>query len=306
MNSKTLTIALLIGFLLFFSCGKKSNSQQTNGTNQETLSDTLRLEFPTSEGTTHYEVILHEGKVTLHLPLELRKEVSTRTTLFLPEEIVKPSTDDLYPVTHLAESCVEIFIGDVGQDTNPMLCMRLHDGRVQILNIIEAILYRDFSASAPLKGFQNIESFSSQVVDNTYMAIFAKERSGKELEVKPFMGKHHLHYPILDEVGNPHLVIVLTSDYKIHLLQDRWEGSWGQIYQGTFEGPDWLEEGETGDYTYTLRYAMREDGEGTMGIEIKEPGSFTLTPQDDMEKIIKLTSADIADICDVDETQNYR
>ena len=139
--------------------------------------------------------------------------------------MANPEGKDLFEVTRLAGSCVNIFVGDIGQDVNPMLCMLLSDGRVQLLNIFQAVLYKDFNASAPIKQLRDIKSFESKVVDNTYVTVFAKDASGKEIEILPFMVKHELRYPILNEVGNPPLVIVLTSDYKIQILMDRYEGS---------------------------------------------------------------------------------
>ena len=184
--------------------------------------------------------------------------------------------------------------------------MLLSDGRVQLLNIFQAVLYKDFNASAPIKQLQNIKSFESKVVDNTYVTIFAKDASGKEFEILPFMVKHELRYPILNEVGNPPLVIVLTSDYKIQILMDRYEGSWGQVYQGTFEGSDWLDEGQKGNYTFDLFYLEREDGQEAKAFDIKETGNFTLTPKEGIRNPVELTSSKIAEICDVEATQTYK
>lgn len=144
------------------------------------------------------------------------------------------------------------------------------------------------------------------MVDNTYVTIFAKDASGKEFEILPFMVKHELRYPILNEVGNPPLVIVLTSDYKIQILMDRYEGSWGQVYQGTFEGPDWLDEGQKGNYTFDLFYLEREDGQEAKAFDIKETGNFTLTPKEGIRNPVELTSSKIAEMCDVDATQTYK
>ena len=184
--------------------------------------------------------------------------------------------------------------------------MLLSDGRVQLLNIFQAVLYKDFNASTPIKQLQNIKSFESKVVDNTYVTIFAKDASGKEFEILPFMVKHEFRYPILNEVGNPPLVIVLTSDYKIQILMDRYEGTWGQVYQGTFEGPDWLDEGQKGNYTFDLFHLEREDGQGAKASDIKETGNFTLTPKEGIRNPVELTSSKIAEICDVEATQIYK
>ena len=308
MKTKTLLFILLFVSFSLLSCGKKGSSQQEKDTNETTKSDTIKLSYPSVDGDIPYEVFLEDGRVSLHLhlPLALRQELSLGSSLYLPEDVANPEGKDLFEVTRLAGSCVNIFVGDIGQDTNPMLCMLLSDGRVQLLNIFQAVLYKDFNASAPIKELRDIKSFESKVVDNTYVTIFAKDASGKGFEILPFMVKHELRYPILNEVGNPPLVIVLTSDYKIQILMDRYEGSWEQVYRGTFEGPDWLDEGQKGNYTFNLFRLEREDGQGAKTFDIKETGNFSLTPKEGIGNLVELTSFKIAEMCDVDATQTYK
>lgn len=306
MKTKTLLFILLFVSFSLLSCGKKGSSQQEKDTNETTKSDTIKLSYPSVDSDIPYEVFLEDGRVSLHLPLGLRQELSLGSSLYLPEDVANPEGKDLFEVTRLVAPCVKIFVGDIGQDTNPMLCMLLNDGRVQLLSIIEAVRYRDFNASTPIKQLQNIKSFESKVVDNSYITIFAKDAAGKEFEILPFMVKHELEYPVLDKVGNPRLVIILTPDYKIQLLMDRHEGSWGQIYKGSFEGPDWIDEGEKGDYTFKLYSARFEDGMGIETQEIDEIGEFSLTPKGEIGSTIELTSSKIAEICDVDATQTYK
>lgn len=306
MKTKTLLFILLFVSFSLLSCGKKGSSQQEKDTNETTKSDTIKLSYPSVDSDIPYEVFLEDGRVSLHLPLGLRQELSLGSSLYLPEDVANPEGKDLFEVTRLVAPCVKIFVGDIGQDTNPMLCMLLNDGRVQLLSIIEAVRYRDFNASTPIKQLQNIKSFESKVVDNSYITIFAKDAAGKEFEILPFMVKHELEYPVLDKVGNPRLVIILTPDYKIQLLMDRHEGSWGQIYKGYFEGPDWIDEGEKGDYTFKLYSARFENGMGIETQEIDEIGGFSLTPKGEIGSTIELTSSKIAEICDVDATQTYK
>lgn len=306
MKTKTLLFILLFVSFSLLSCGKKGSSQQEKDTNETTKSDTIKLSYPSVDGDIPYEVFLEDGRVSLYLPLALRQELSLGSSLYLPEDVANPEGKDLFEVTRLAGSCVNIFVGDIGQDTNPMLCMLLSDGRVQLLNIFQAVLYKDFNASAPIKELRDIKSFESKVVDNTYVTIFAKDASGKGFEILPFMVKHELRYPILNEVGNPPLIIVLTSDYKIQILMDRYEGSWEQVYRGTFEGPDWLDEGQKGNYTFNLFRLEREDGQGAKAFDIKETGNFSLTPKEGIGNLVELTSSKIAEMCDVDATQTYK
>lgn len=306
MKTKNLLFALLCVSFAVLSCGTKSSSQRDGEESQAPMADTLQLSFLTLHEEHPYEVFLNDGKVSLCLPLATRQMLTLGDKIYLPEEGQDANSGDLFDVTRLAAPCVKIFVGDIGQDTNPMLCMLLNDGRVQLLSIIEAVRYRDFNASAPIKQLQNIKSFQSKVVDNSYVTIFAKDAAGKEFEIRPFMVKHELEYPVLDEVGNPRLVIILTPDYKIQLLMDRYEGSWGQIYKGSFEGPDWLDEGETGNYNFKLYSARFEDDMGIETQEIDEIGGFSLTPKGEIQSSIELTSAKIAAWCNVNATQTYK
>ena len=186
MKTKTLLFILLFVSFSLLSCGKKGSSQQEKDTNETTRSDTIKLSYPSVDGDIPYEVFLEDGRVSLHLPLAMRQELSLGSSLYLPEDVANPEGKDLFEVTRLAGSCINVFVGDIGQDVNPMLCMLLSDGRVQLLNIFQAVLYKDFNASAPIKELQDIKSFESKVVDNTYVTIFAKDASGKEFEILPF------------------------------------------------------------------------------------------------------------------------
>ncbi|WP_315333795.1 hypothetical protein [Porphyromonas endodontalis] len=128
MKTKTLLFVLLFVSFTCLSCGKKSSSQEEKGTNETTKSDTIKLTFPSVDGDIPYEVFLENGRVFLHLPIALRQELSLGSSLYLPEDVADPVVKDLFEVTRLAGSCVNIFVGDIGQDVNPMLCMLLSDG----------------------------------------------------------------------------------------------------------------------------------------------------------------------------------
>ena len=128
MKTKTLLFVLLFVSFTCLSCGKKSSSQEEKGTNETTKSDTIKLTFPSVDGDIPYEVFLENGRVFLHLPIALRQELSLGSSLYLPEDVADPVVKDLFEVTRLAGSCVHIFVGDSGQDVNPMLCMLLSDG----------------------------------------------------------------------------------------------------------------------------------------------------------------------------------
>ena len=128
MKTKTLLFVLLFVSFTCLSCGKKSSSQEEKGTNETTKSDTIKLTFPSVDGDIPYEVFLENGRVFLHLPIALRQELSLGSSLYLPEDVADPVVKDLFEVTRLAGSCVKIFVGDIGQDVNPMLCMLLSDG----------------------------------------------------------------------------------------------------------------------------------------------------------------------------------
>lgn len=151
MKTKTLLFILLFVSFTCLSCGKKSSSQEEKDTNETKKSDTIKLSYPSVDGDIPYEVFLENGKVFLHLPIALRQGLSLGSSLYLPEDVANPEGKDLFEVTRLAGPCVNIFVGDIGQDLNPMLCMLLSDGRVQLLNIFQAVLYKDFNASAPIK-----------------------------------------------------------------------------------------------------------------------------------------------------------
>ena len=72
----------------------------------------------------------------------------------------KPTLENgTYYVENLADECIGIFVGDQGQNINPILNILLRDDTVQIMSISDAINHNDFKCSPVLTYCENIVGF---------------------------------------------------------------------------------------------------------------------------------------------------
>lgn len=117
-------------------------------------------------------------------------------------------------VKNLEYPVVSLFIGDIGQDYNPVLCMIREDGKLQILDIFSAVFFTgDMFASYPLDGFDDIIECKPANFED-YRGILAVDVNGEEKEV-PYnpLPQKVLSYD--DHEGENH-TIMLTGDWKIY------------------------------------------------------------------------------------------
>ena len=88
-----------------------------------------------------------------------------------------------------------MFIGNIGQDINPIVCLAMENGGLEIFSLFSATQTGRFDSSGPLDGFKDIEAFKDSTVVDTvdgefagaYVTIFALNKNGdaKEIELTP-------------------------------------------------------------------------------------------------------------------------
>lgn len=103
------------------------------------------------------------------------------------------SNDEVYSVSGLVAPCMGFMVGDIGQDTNPVLCMLTENGTVQVLQLYESFRSVSFEASPELKGMNDIHHFETggggEYEDEgktlySYVTIYAIDGNGEKHEVE--------------------------------------------------------------------------------------------------------------------------
>ena len=130
--------------------------------------------------------------------------------------------EDNYPVILEGGRCKSVFIGDVGQDYNPVLCCLMEDGSVEILGLYNALRTYDFITSGSMYGHDNIVSVSNEGVHGDegegggYIALFSHDAKGnkKEIELCPWLEGQ---WECLEETEDGVMCHLLeyTSDWKM-------------------------------------------------------------------------------------------
>ncbi len=84
-----------------------------------------------------------------------------------------------YGVEGLKATCKDLILGNFGNDVHPMLVMLTTDGRVALLNLIDAIATGDMQCSGPLHGLENVVAIK-EVTDEDGTIVVAVMPNGIE------------------------------------------------------------------------------------------------------------------------------
>jgi hypothetical protein len=127
--------------------------------------------------------------------------------------------EDNYIVECKSGKCKGIFIGDVGQDFNPVLCCLMEDGGIEVIELYEALRNYDFRTSGRLRGYDNIVSVSNegvQVGEGGYVTLFTFDKSGnkKEVDFNALLNGTWIHQ-VKVEGYDVRFIVYLSSDWKI-------------------------------------------------------------------------------------------
>ena len=117
-----------------------------------------------------------------------------------------------YEVQNTDDYIVSLYIGDIGQDYNPVLCMLREDGKVQIVDIFDGISrFGFFQASWPLPGLKDIVNFKARNYED-HVGIAAIAKDGSETEV-PYNPIAQCDFVNTTSAGT-NLVFTFTPDWK--------------------------------------------------------------------------------------------
>lgn len=147
-----------------------------------------------------------------------------------------------YEIEDLSGKCGGVFIGNIGQDINPIVCLAMENGGLEILSLFSATQTGRFDSSGPLDGFKDIEAFKDSTVVDTvdgefagaYVTIFALNKNGdaKEIELTPSLNAEISFLQNNDDGKITEHKIVITQDWKITYSTSWFEGDPIEEYRG--------------------------------------------------------------------------
>ncbi len=147
-----------------------------------------------------------------------------------------------YEIEDLSGKCRGVFIGNIGQDINPIVCLAMENGGLEIFSLFSATQTGRFDSSGPLDGFKDIEAFKDSTVVDTvdgefagaYVTIFALNKNGdaKEIELTPSLNAEISFLQNNDDGKITEHKIVITQDWKITYSTSWFEGDPIEEYRG--------------------------------------------------------------------------
>lgn len=147
-----------------------------------------------------------------------------------------------YEIEDLSGKCRGVFIGNIGQDINPIVCLAMENGGLEIFSLFSATQTGRFDSSGPLDGFKDIEAFKDSTVVDTvdgefagaYVTIFALDKNGdaKEIELTPSLNAEISFLQNNDDGKITEHKIVITQDWKITYSTSWFEGDPIEEYRG--------------------------------------------------------------------------
>lgn len=147
-----------------------------------------------------------------------------------------------YEIEDLSGKCGGVFIGNIGQDINPIVCLAMENGGLEIFSLFGATQTGRFDSSGPLDGFKDIEAFKDSTVVDTvdgefagaYVTIFALDKNGdaKEIELTPSLNAEISFLQNNDDGKITEHKIVITQDWKITYSTSWFEGDPIEEYRG--------------------------------------------------------------------------
>lgn len=197
------TLLLCCCLLAFASCGNGFKK----GENDVAQADTTQLQMRVPDSCT-YELAFGENPspvitatvVDGVVSLDFNHQALVENGMVSEEQYQLP--DAPVEVGGLSGRCVGVHIGDIGQDYNPILCMLMDDGTVDIVSLWDMMRKGDFEA-APIH-FTNIVDFRnggggpevSEEGDTiyAYVTIYGIDKDGVEHEVPLYLLDYNLQH----------------------------------------------------------------------------------------------------------------
>ena len=169
---------------------------------------------------------------------------------------------DSYNLEGMSGICKGLFIGNVGQDYDPVLCCLMEDGGIEVIALYNALRWDDFRSSGRLPGYDNVVSVSQESVqfeDGGYITLFTVDAAGnkKEVDFNTFL-YGSLYHQGEDEYGKLDCFLLLSMDWKIKYVCSVPESDVFVSFSGTCRIV------EKSENFAVYKYEMREDDRSDM------------------------------------------
>lgn len=178
--------------------------------------------------------------------------------IFRHEDLISSYTDEIkIPEGRVSVSGLEgfakgIFIADIGQDLNPVLCVLTAEGKVKICCLLEAIKSGRCSLSGTLEGLSGINGFASGLsADKDYTTIYAVDSWGKRNEIPLFVASNH-YYSMLD--NGEKIDAYFSQDWHMTVNRVSENGVTVETHSGIFSQSGSIED------VLTLSYIVNDNG----------------------------------------------
>ena len=196
-----------------------------------------------------------------------------------------------------------ICIGDIGQDFNPILCVLLPEGKVQILNLWNSISTGDLEATLlPFEGIVGFEAgpggeYESEdgEINYDHVTIYALDAKGGKEEIPLYLLEQNLEYSDNNDV----LVyrLYLSEDWKMKYVVDDHENNRMEEERGRF----WEIETDWDNMVFRFGYELTEtlvySENGVKGNDEDAKGVFEIRKNEGEWNVYYVTPIEGIDFC---------
>jgi hypothetical protein len=196
-----------------------------------------------------------------------------------------------------------IMISDIGQDFNPILCVLLPEGKVQVLNLWNSVETGDLTANQiPMEGMIGFEAGPGGEYETEdgeigfdYVTIYAFDAQGVKEEIPMYLLDHNLEYS--EKYDELVFRLYLTEDWKMsyvveNLVDNKMEEERGRFWE--IES-DW--DNMVFRYGYELNEAFVYSMDGVKGNEENCKGVFEVRKNDGEWEATYVTPIEGIDFC---------
>ena len=192
--------------------------------------------------------------------------------------------------------CKGVFLGDIGQDYNPVVCVVMENGDVKITSVFYAMLHGGPVLSDALPGIEDVtglecgggggwEDEDGEMIYE-YRTIYALDKRGGRTEIPYFPN----YGDFVGEDGVHHFEATLTPDWNFSMsAYDLEDGDLCEFWHGHFSEEESDDEGTR--FRFHTVYDGVNDGGILNGREVSETGTFTAREQG-LSYEVELSGAD--------------
>ena len=299
-------LALLLVMLLAVACNNTNTSKETETTASNELQPTATTVLAPTLAQDYF--LWDDEKPAINAEI---KDGSVWLTFDKEQVVYQTSNDEeMYrlpdwpvEVEGLMEEPLGLVIGDIGQDFNPILCVLLPDGKVQILNLWNSISTGDLEATLiPFEGIVGFEAgpggeYESEdgEINYDHVTIYALDAKGGKEEIPLYLLEHNLEYSDNNDV----LVyrLYLSEDWKMKYVVDDHENNRMEEERGRF----WEIETDWDNMVFRFGYELKEafvySESGIKGNDESVEGVFEIRKNEGEWNVYYVTPIEGIDFC---------